>query len=138
VYQSEPRVDVGPRLQDGLHQIEVTDLLLHVGGWLRMPRLRRPLHVQHAVERRGAAIACDSNVRPAVEQPPCEIEMAVDRRHQDRAGVIAGAHLVDSGPGVDQRERGVAVAVPCGEQQGGEATVDADQVGIAERLGLVA
>ena len=64
--------------------------------------------------------------------------MAVDGGHQQRAGAIAGAHLVDVGAGVDQRQRRLALAVARGQQQRRQAAVRADQIGVAERLGLVA
>ena len=64
--------------------------------------------------------------------------MPVDGGHQDRAGAIGRAHLVDVGAAVDQRERGVGVTVTRGEQERRQPTLCAHQIRIAQWFGLVA
>ena len=54
--------------------------------------------------------------------------MAVDDGHQQRAGLVAGAHLVDVGAGVEQRLRGLDVSLARGEQQRRQPALRADQL----------
>ena len=84
-----------PGLDQRLHELEVRRLLLLLRRRLRVQRLRRPLHVDRRVERRRPRVAGEFRVGAALEQHHGEIEVAVDRCHEQRARVIALAHLVD-------------------------------------------
>ena len=101
-----------------------------------MPRLWRPLHVQHAVERRRSTVARHGHVGAAPEQTHREIEVPVDRRHEQRARAIRCAHLIDVGSAVEQRKHGVLEAFARRQQQRCQPALGADEVGVAQRLRL--
>src|SRR5207244_3826960 len=67
-----------------------------------------------------------------------EIEVAVDRRHQQRTGVIRRAHLIDVGAAVDQRERGLLESFTRREQQRRESALRADEIRVPERFRFAA
>ena len=134
----QPRVGIDASLQERFGQLEVAGGLLHVLRRLRMTRLRRPLHVENAVERRRAAVAGELGIGAALEQTLREIEVSVDGGDEQRRGAIGRARLVDVGARVEKRHHRVVMAVARGQQQRGQAAVRADELGVAERLRLVA
>ena len=63
-----------------------------------------------------------------------QIEMTVDRRHQQRACLVALAHLIDVGAGGEQCLRRVDVALPRRKEQRREAALRRNQRGAPEEL----
>ncbi len=89
---------------------------------LRRRRLR-PLHVaqiDRRIERRAAVRIGNVRVRAAIEQQRRQIVMAIDDGDQQRARRV-GACLVDVGAAVEQRARGVELALARREQERGHA-----------------
>ena len=78
------------------------------------------------------------HVGAARQQPHRQIEMPVDRRHEQRARAIGRARLVDVGAAVEQRKRRVVEAVARREEQRGQPALRTHQVGVSERLRLPA
>jgi hypothetical protein len=64
--------------------------------------------------------------------------MTVDRRDQQRAGVIRGTELIDVCAAVEQRERGFGMAFTRRENQRRQAALRADQIGVAKWFWFVA
>src|SRR2546430_12727288 len=68
--------------------------LLHVLRGLRVARLRRPLHVEHAVERCAAGIARDCHVGAPRDELHREIEVPVDRSEEHTSELQSQSNLV--------------------------------------------
>ena len=65
--------------------------------------LRRPLAVQHRIERRHAVLRGEIGVGALLEQVHRQVEVAVDDRDHQRAGLDACAHLIDVGAALEER-----------------------------------
>ena len=113
----QARIRIRALVEQRRHHIEIVHSLVEIGARLWIQRFRRPLAVDDGVERRRAVLRGGAWIGAAVEQHPGEIEVAVNCRHEQRAGSIAGADLVDVGAGIHQRSRRVHVALTRGEQQ---------------------
>src|SRR5581483_837257 len=128
-------VRVGALVEQRLHQIEIGRLLLLVRARLRVQRLRRPLAVDRGIERRHAVLGGDRRIRALVEQVLRDVEVPVDRRDQNRARVVARAHLVHVGAGLDERFHRRHLALPRREQERRQAALGADEL-IVEVLAI--
>ena len=106
-----------------MHQIEIGGFLVHLRARLRVERLGRPLAVDRAVERRRAVLGGERRIGAPPEQILREIELAVDRRDEQRARAIARAHLVDVGAGVEQRAHRFEMSLARGEEQRRDAAL---------------
>ena len=105
-------------------------------GRLRMPRLRRPLHVEGAVERRGPGIAAERRIGTQFQQAQRQVEVPVDRRDEQGARPVGRADPVDVSAAVDKPQRRVRVAFAGSDQQRRESAVGPDEIREAERLRL--
>ena len=56
------------------------------------------------------------------------IEVAIDDGDQHRAGLVAGAHVIDIGAGGDQRTHRIDVALARGEMERRQASLRPDQL----------
>jgi hypothetical protein len=126
----EPRVRIRAGLEQRCHQLQIGRLLTELCRRLRIQRLRGPLDIDRRVERCRPGIAREFRVRAALEQELGEIEVAVDRGHEQRTRMIASAHLIDVGARFEQSAHRLCIPLAHGEQQCTESAFITDQISV--------
>ena len=129
---SRPRIRIRAGLEQRLHRLKVGRVLLVVRSRLRITRPRRPLQVDDDEERRRATVAREVGIGAALEQAQRQVEVAVQRGDQQRAGVIAGC-LVDRRSAIEKREHAVSMPLTGRVEQRRQATLRADAGRVARR-----
>ena len=100
----DPRVRVRALVEQRAHQVEIRVPLLQVRARLRVGGLRRPL--RRSPRRRAASCrprSPGSDRRRASSRYIAEIELAVDRRDEERRRAVGRADGVDVRAAVDER-----------------------------------
>ena len=128
----EPRVRVGPGVEQRPHDVKVGGLLLVVRAGLRIARPRRPLQVQRGEQRRGPGVGGDAGVGAAPDEPQGEVEVAVHDGDLQRAGTVA-AGPIDVGAGAQQGHRHLGMTLPGRVQQGGQPALHTHPFGVVAR-----
>ena len=95
-------------------------------------RLRRPVHIEHGIERRHAVIGRERRIGASIQQVLREIEVAVDDGHQERGRPVSRVHLIDVCATLEQRLDRLDIALPGSELERREAPLRADQLVVAE------
>ena len=123
----EAHVGVGPRLQEHFHHVQVLRLLIVVRARLRIHRLGSPLGLKRGEEgRRSFGRSRKVRICTTLYQKHRQVELAVQRRHQKRAGIV-GADLINVGPLVEEGERRLYVTLSSSVQECGHAARPADE-----------
>ena len=107
----EADIGIGPGSQHRVHQLEVRDLLRLHRLRLRVARARRPHRVQRSVQRRETSTAADLHTRAALHERHRQIELSIDRRHEQRGAAVAGGDFIDLRAAIEKGHRRTDVAL---------------------------
>ena len=87
-------VGIGPGFEQRAEHVDVSGLLQVLRARLRIVGLWRPLGLEGGEERRGAVRRSGKIwTRSALDEDERQVELAVERRHQEWAGAVR-AHLI--------------------------------------------
>ncbi len=116
-----------PASSSASHHVEVGRLLQLHFLRLREARARLPARVDRGPERRDAeAVGRDVRLGAFLDEEHRDVELAVDERDEERR-VAVGRLLIEIGAGVEQRGRGLHVALTRRVMQRGHAALGGDR-----------
>ena len=130
----QPHIGVRAGAQQRLEDIQVGGLLLLVLGGVGVGRPRRPLALDHGEQGRGPCTADQVRGGSAIEQLQCEVELAVDRGHEERGGLVAARGLIDVRSTIEQCRSRLGVPLSDRMQERGESAPGADLLRVGHGL----
>ncbi len=99
----QSHVRIGASLQESAQHLHVLRLLIVVRPRLRVIRLGCPLCLEHRKQRRNSIGGGGQvGIRPALDQKQRDVELAIERRHQQRTRSVAATDLVRAGATIEQ------------------------------------